>query len=90
MMKNRRVLQPKKKLKMYYRFKFLTAGQNEAEALKKNFHRQKTLSQECELGQIQDGLLRDLIIIWTKDYRLLGKKLLSENNSTLDATIKTG
>lgn len=71
------------------RFQFLTARQEEAESFDGFVTKIKTLSQDCELGELCDSLVRDVIIIGTNDIRLQ-EKLLAESDLTLERAIKAG
>lgn len=70
------------------RFQFLTARQ-EAESFDEFVTRIKSLSQECELGELCDSLVRDVIIIGTNNLRLQ-EKLLAESDLTLERAVKAG
>lgn len=71
------------------RFQFLTARQEEAESFDEFVTRIKSLSQECELGELCDSLVRDVIIIGTNNLRLQ-EKLLAESDLTLERAVKAG
>lgn len=70
-------------------FQFLTARQEEAESFDEFVTRIKSLSEECELGELCDSLVRDVIIIGTNNLRLQ-EKLLAESDLTLERGVKAG
>ena len=79
---------PRKNVTLF-RFKFLTARQEEAQTFDDFVTKLKTLSHECELMGLRDSLIRDLIIIGTNDVRLQ-EKLLAQTDLTLDKAVNAG
>ena len=79
---------PRKKLALL-RYKFLTSRQNEAETFDNFVNKLKTLSHECELKELRNIFIKDMIIIGTNELRLQ-EKLLSETDITLEMAIKAG
>ena len=69
---------PRKKLTQA-RYKFLTSQQEEAGTFDDFVNKLKTLSHQCELKELRDSLIKDMIIIGTNDLRLQ-EKLLSETD----------
>ena len=79
---------PKKNL-TFLRFTFLTARQVEGETFDEYVTRLKTLSEDCEFGELRSSLIKDLIIIGLKDKKLQ-ERLLSEPDINLEQVCKRG
>ena len=78
---------PRKNLTLQ-RFKFLTHRQG-AESFDEFVTELKRLSKLCDLGTLTDSLIKDMIIIGTKD-RKLQERLLRKENLTLEDAVKAG
>ena len=72
---------PRKNLTLA-RHKFLTFRQDEAEKFDDFVNKLKALSHECELKELRDSLIKDMIIIGINDLRLQ-EKLPLETDLTL-------
>ena len=68
--------------------KFNTSRPDEAEKFDDFVNKLKTLSYECELKELRDSLIKDMIIIGTNNL-CLQEKLLLETNLTQKFAIKT-
>ena len=77
---------PRKDLTLV-RYQFLPCPQDEADKFDYFVNKLKTLSHECELKELRDSLIKDMLIIGTNDL-CHQKKLLSETDLTLEFAIK--
>ena len=71
----------------FSRFKFFTYRQKEGETFNKYITELKKLSNDCELQDLKNELLRDMLIIGLHD-KNLKERLLRESNLDLEKTIQ--
>lgn len=79
---------PRKNL-TFNRYNFLTARQRDNETFDEFYTRLRKLSQDCELNDLRDSLLKDLIIIGIRDKKLR-ERFLRENEINLEAVLRNG
>ena len=79
---------PKKNITLM-RYKFFTCRQEEFERFDQFVIKLKTLVRDCDLGNLQGELVKDMIVIGTCDSRLQ-EQLLSKSDLTLEMAIKAG
>ena len=77
---------PRKNL-TFLRFSFLTARQEQGEKFDDFYTRLRKLSEDCELGDLRNSLVKDVIIIGLYDKRLQ-ERLLRESDINLDKVLK--
>ncbi|KAJ8932740.1 hypothetical protein NQ314_014437 [Rhamnusium bicolor] len=77
---------PRKNLR-YLRHKFLTCKQVEDESIKQFITELKILTLACELGELRDSLVKDLLICGLKS-EPLREKLLQDDPEILDDAVK--
>lgn len=73
----------------FLRYKFLTCKQIDGQSFDEFITELKKLSEGCELGDIRESLIRDMLIIGIIDNHLR-QRLLREPNLTLDLAIQYG
>ena len=71
----------------FSRYKFFTHKQEEGQSFDKYLIQMKKLCNDCELAELKDSLLRDMLIIGLSNKRLQ-VSLLREDNITLNNVIK--
>ena len=79
---------PRKNL-TFNRYNFLTARQNDTESFDEFYTRLRKLSENCELGELRDSLIKDIIIIGIRDTKLK-ERFLRENDINLETVLKNG
>ena len=71
------------------RYKFLTYRQKEGQSFDEFMTQLKTLSSDCDFGELKNSLIKDIVVIGVTDDSLR-ERMLREPNSTLDRAIALG
>lgn len=79
---------PRKNL-TFNRFNFLTARQTDDETFDEFYTRLRKLSKDCELGELRNSLIKDIIIIGISDKKLQ-ERLLRGSDIDLEKVLKNG
>ena len=79
---------PRKNL-TFNRYNFLTARQSDNETFDEFYTKLRKLSENCELGQLRDSLIKDIMIIGIRDTKLK-ERFLRENDIDLQTVLKNG
>ena len=76
-----------KKNETFMRYKFLPTRQSEGQSVDNFITALKTAARDCYFGDIEDSLVRDMIVIGTKDSKLQ-ERLLRATDLTLGDAVK--
>ena len=73
----------------FNRYNFLTARQIDSESFDEFYTRLRNLSENCELADLRDSLIKDIIIIGIRDTKLK-ERFLRKNEIDLATVLKNG